>query len=405
MTGPPPPGSPGPPPGVRPPGGPPPSGHPAGPPPAPPPKPRSTKVVVLIAAGLALVLIGGAGVAGVLLVPSDDSESETEIEEPLGIDDPRTSDPVRPRGGTGGRVGGRLLEAAESAGFSCDQVLGDMASRTRCHHTETEGPVPTVQQMEYRSYDDEVVEMSVELEVDPAWRGVPEVEPDDDESGFGQNPDYDVRGEAGELLTMMGSLTVPEPEAGAVGSAVGAAMMEADGEIDTDTFAGSVSMRGPGGSLTLRRVSDDEDLTTSGRVQRGLWHVRGVDAEQVLEKHGMSCDRGQETSTCTGDDLESKVTFPRPHGNGDHTITEISLIAPAQGNQPVAAQVAAAQSIAAMAVEGVEDPEEVRNWVQQECFGTATVHRSVAGQTVTCTPELEGSVGSPDVVSYTFEIT
>lgn len=425
-TGHPPPGGPG---GPMPPGGPPPGApspgggyRPGGPPPpgpwsaAPEPKRQGPKrgLVVALVVVLAVVIIGAGGAAGVWYA-AEDSDSEASDErsageqpEALGIDDPREPTPINSPGGDGGQVGNTLLEVARNAGFTCGRGEGDGTAEVRCFLSADVRDIPTVQTVRYRILGNEVIEVAAEVAVDEPWLAIPMDDPDadadGDAGGFGQGAQHDVRDEAAKVLALIGSAAVPEGQAGAVNNALGTAMTDTTGEVSTDTFVGTVSLQRDVGRIDLRLPDDDGVSIPSGTAERALAYVTLAKVEAVAEEHGLTCERATETSTCTGDNVEAKIIFPRPKVEGvDHTIDEITLTAPADGNGPHPRLAEVGRALAAVAVEPITDPAEASAWVEN-CFGMSTDRAYMGGQVLACAPEVDGTVAEPRVVSHTLSI-
>lgn len=385
------------------------AGAPGWPVPPTPAKKSRRGLVVLGIIGLVLVVVGGAAVAGIWLGPGGSAAGESADNEPpgggappeeLGIDDPRTPEPVESPGGDGGESGKAAVAAVQAAGFTCGRSEGYRAARISCYLTQTNGQVPTVQYVSIGIVDDEVTEVSAEVEIDQPWQSLPTAEEADDP--FAQGPDYDIRGDAGQLLTAVGSAVVPEAEIGAVASAVGTAMTDDSADIATSSFNGWVSLSAGGGSLELTTADEDNYGTVS--TERPLRYLTGKQVEQVIEEQGFSCERGTETSTCTAGDVQAKVVFPRPRGQGNHDIQEIELTAPAvAGGEPNPMLVAVATALSEEVIAIYGDADGAGAWVSK-CFGFTTNRISQGGATLTCSPTIEGTVESPKVVQYTFQL-
>lgn len=317
---------------------------------------------------------------------------------PLGIDDPRPPEPIESPGGDGGEVGAAVLDAVRTAGFTYGRSEGYRAARISCHLTQPVDQVPTVQDVRIGIDDDEVVEVSADLEVDRPWENLPTADQADDP--FAQGPDYDIRADAGRLLLDIGSAVVGESDSDEVRAAVRTAMEGTTVDIDTAAYHGWVSLSEAYGTLTLRIA--DEDNYGVAITQRPLFYLTATQVEKVIEEQGTSCERAAESSTCRADDVAATVHFPRPPGSGHHVIDKIEITAPAAaGGQANPTMVAVATALAEQPIAIYGNADGVGGWVSR-CFGEATNRISQGGATLTCTPTLDGTVESPKIVDYTF---
>lgn len=382
--------------------------------PAPPPAPKKGRGLLVV--GVIVLVMAIVGGFGFWFLTRDDSSSDPAAEsadegdggavmggggappEPLGIDDPRTPEPVESPGGDGGDIGAALIDVVQGAGFTCGRSEGYRAARISCHLTRLDGP--TVQNVRIGIVDDEVTEISAEVEVDRPWRNLPTAEQVDDP--FGQGPDYDVRSVAGELVVQIGAAVLPDAEQEEVTSAVGVAMEETTGEIDTSAYTGWVALAKDSASLELTTADDDNHGIVS--TERPLDYLTAKQVEVIIEGQGFTCERGTGSSTCRAGDVRVDVHFPRPKGKGNHDLAEIEVSAPATGGGEVdPSLVAVATALSEKAVGIYGDADGAGSWVA-ECFRLNTHRISQGGATLTCAPEIEGTVESPQVTSYLFTL-